>query len=275
MRKWESSAAWLYYTLGVLYYAYHWLIILGIGGILLSLIPASRTLSSLGLNLGVLCIAGGVWVWLARMRKQHEVLNPLLEIIESIDTYRILGDGGYDFVISIGVKARQAGIDNYKMKFRWTGTDTNRIEAEPSTVQIIPDHTHPGPDLWEITRAQFPKPLRKGEVYEFKIKMTIRQTDRAPNPYLQKIVDDMYGSLTMKVVLPKSPDVAVKEIFLSPRSDLSIFSEDLNAPTNELAWVIRRPRLGRRYKISWRILAEPTPLRNPLPNLSTQKSLFR
>jgi len=254
MRKWESSAAWLYYSLGVLYYVYHWVILLSLGSIALSLVPHTpRLLSVIAFPLGIVLFVGGVYAWLGRMKKRHEVLNPLLDIIASRDTYVVHDGGQYEFTIEIRVRARQSGIDGYKSKFRWTGRGQFNIEAQPSSVIPMADYRHQGGDVWELARLQFPRPLRRGEEFSFTLKLTFSDENGSSLPYLQKFVDDIYSELTMRVVLPSKPGVVVREIFLAPRSDISIFRETYRQDSNEVSWAIKRPRVGRRYKISWEL----------------------
>jgi hypothetical protein len=256
--KWESLGAAVYYTLGISYYIYEWLIGIGVGGGLISfifrhkipshpvLILASTVMFSAGL------VVVGITSWLVATKKRLHFQNPDLAVTKMVDTYEAQSPNHYTFEKTIAVQALRTGVNSYSTRLRWSGRGLIEPSINPESGCTI--NLAKTADDFDTFRVQFPRPLVKKEPKIFTLRFDMVDEEGHARPFLQKYIDDYYpGGLTLRVVLPSSPRKILKEIFLSPRVELPLWASERNPKdeSREFSWRIRKPALGRRYRLSW------------------------
>jgi hypothetical protein len=252
-KKWESFGAAAYYFLGLSFYVYHWLIALGVGSSLLGFIVGYNRLWLLVLlNLiSVLLVIGGITAWVIRVKKRLNFLNPDISVVSLVDTYSILGENEYTFEKQLSICALRTGTDTYRCKLRWTGGGNIAVAVEPATDWHV-TRTTGTEALWEMLRVQAATPLQRNQTKPLTIRLTMTDTAAQAIPYSQKFVDDFYpNGFTMRVCLPSAPKRVKKEIFFSPRSEIPIYQEEHKQASPLITWRVRKPGIGRRYKIEW------------------------
>src|ERR1051326_4841520 len=121
--RWVNVAARVYYVFGAVYYLYHWLIILGAGGLLVALFSHSVSRNQIAfyaLSPSATLLLWGIVIWAKRRTVQIESQNPGLIDLEMRSTYVIHGAGRYHYDRHLKVKARYNGVGHYSSKFNWT-----------------------------------------------------------------------------------------------------------------------------------------------------------
>jgi hypothetical protein len=254
MRDWESIGAAVYYCLGITYYFYEWLIGVGIGGGVLSIFLRHRAVYFvLALGLSTLLLLAGFVAWLIKTKKRLHFINPDLAILDLVDTYEVTGAGKYAFEKCMAVRALRSNVNSFNSKFRWTGKGTIQASIEPA-IDFAVSITN-SPDDWDVMRVQFSKPLKRGQkTTQFKVRLEMTDTGGSARPFSQKFVDDFYPKgFTMRALLPSQANRLTKEIFLSMREELPMWSQETKPKdgVREVKWRIRKPGMGRRYRLSW------------------------
>lgn len=253
-KKWESWGAAAYYFLGLTYHFYHWLILLGVGSSVVSFIVGQQQLWLLILlNLiGISLVVGGVTAWIIKAKKKLDLLNPDISVVSLVDTYSVLENNKYTFEKILKICALRTGVDTYKCKLRWTGeADNIEVAVEPTTDWHV-TRTLGTEAMWELLRVQATTPLQRKQTKLLTIRVTMTNTTTVAMPWSQKFVDDLYpNGFTMRVCLPSIPKRVKKEIFLSPRSEVPMYQEQQKPKAAQITWRVRKPGIGRRYKLDW------------------------
>ncbi len=259
--RWFALSAWLYYVVAGAYYVHQWFLVLGtisaLGGVAVwwsgFIGRASEPTGATLLVFGFVGTFAGAAIFLRKIKRRFQLLNPGLDIVESEDTYEVLPHDKYRFGLRMRVKAIVDGVDKYRLKLRWTGEGTIKYQV-PEGFQAAPNNVR---DVWELTEIRFPHHLALGQEIDFEIRMEMHDATIVASPYLRKLVDDSYpNGLTMRVILRKDLRDAhcTATIFPSSRTDVAV-QRPQNLPcdqaTGEVKWIIRRPRFGFRYRLLW------------------------
>lgn len=194
----------------------------------------------------------GCAAWLLKTNKRLNFLNPDLAITKFLEIYDCTNTKIYFFQKSVSVRALRSGIDNYKTKFRWSGVGSVKIHIDPEN-EFSFAHSKTSDD-WDLVRIQFPEPLMKNQVLTFELRFIFNADHCSPRPFLQKYIDDFYpNGLTTRAVLPGKPRWSKKEIFLTPRTELPLWAGPAGQSGTpcQIAWTIRKPLFGRRYRLTW------------------------
>ncbi len=241
-------ASYGYYSLGTAYYVHKWIFILGGGSFFLSIIYLP-----LGLVVGGVLTTVGTLSFIGYLRIQYYSLNPGLRMEEEKKTYEQHNDIDYTYVIRSLVRARYNGVDTYRTKFRWSGLGriTVSTPSQDDTVVVNRD------GLWDICEVKFAEPLKKRKKRYVEIDVACQVGERPPLPHLGHSTDEPCPSITLRVRLPgDSPyHLYKRQMFLSDRAITPLMEREEEIEpgpsTRELSWVIKRPRVGARYKMSW------------------------
>jgi hypothetical protein len=255
MSRWESKVGWVTHVLGLSYYLYHWAITIGLlsalAGLFYHHINRLRYLPFLvTLNGGIIISFLGFGLLFLKLRKLSEVLNPLLDVT-NIDAKYQVGDAKCETYIRMTVRAKRAGVDICRTKFRWTGSGNIAVNIEPVHDVALEREVA---DLWEYARVRFLHPLKKGESIDFVLRFSLEGPGESARPIFSKIVDDFCpGTLKMEVSLGSAPSCFRRLIFSSPSAEIPVFEEKIqNSGKREMDFVVKRPRLGWVYKIAWK-----------------------
>src|SRR5215217_6377385 len=167
--KWVTFAARVYYVIGLSYYIYHWLLIVGAGGLAFGVLTHAIHRNYITFGLAPVSVSLILWgiALLARKRAlEFQSHNPGLQEKLSDSTYTVFDNNTYHFSRRLIVQAKHDGVDHYVGKFRWSG-GRNIIAlpavSHPHRVTLAPQ-PH---DIHMICRIDFERPLRKNETLEF------------------------------------------------------------------------------------------------------------
>jgi hypothetical protein len=146
----------------------------------------------------------------------------------------------------------RTNVDCFIARIRWTGgRNVNAtVLSDESCSAAIKD----GYDDWDFVRVQFSRPLIRKQTRTFTLRLALNDERGAARPFFQKFIDDSYpNGMTLRVVFDSSPKRVLREIFLSHRTELPLWQLETKPkkPADDCVWVIKRPMLGRRYRISW------------------------
>ncbi len=249
--KWESIGAAAYYGLGFAYYAYKWIILLGLGNIVAAILLRSRLLLFVVLlNAGIVLIVAGAIAWIAKTKKRLQLLNPDLEFLKEINTYEISSGHHYRYTKVLAFCPRRFGITTYLDKIKWTGGGPVAVRTDDprAEVTLLPGQN----ELYDTLRIVFSEPLRRHKTK--RLTVILEMTDEAGNakPYLAKTVHNYYPrGFTLKVILPEDPREAGKRIVFSIYPNVAIWESELKHPGREIPWRVRSPRMDLLYRIEW------------------------
>jgi hypothetical protein len=253
--RWTGIFAWLHHAFGISIYSYQWILLAGglgaIGSGLLGIFTSQLLIFGGVLFLSVILIAIGLWAGFIRARRRMIAVNSQLEITSFNSIYEMLDEQNYRFRQEITVRAKQPGVNTYKCKYRWTGQGQITFTASPGVgLQVEPASRG---DVWEANLVLFPHSLSKGEEFSFFLELRLVDEAHSAYPHLAKFVDDHYvNGFKQRVLLPKIPAYYSKEILYSARSDYLLWYERKHSPeSREIEWAVKRPLLGRRYRIVW------------------------
>ena len=248
MGAFNRAASWLHTILGIPYYTYHWFLILGLGGFLASpYLRPWRVPAMIVVVLSVVILVIGIVSLIFRVHKRRGVVNPDLDVTYLSDTYAVLNHGSYEFTKIVGLRAYRAGVSTYHCKYRWSDPGDFDITVIPG--DFVAEKVRGEAEIWDLVSIRFPHSLTKGEEVAFAV--IFRGTNA--RPFFQKFMDDVYpNGVTMRVVLPTIPASFSQDILWSPRSNNPMVHDLTPTPhSTEIYWPIKRPQIGRRYRISW------------------------
>jgi hypothetical protein len=255
--KFESAGSRLYYYLGAAYYLYHWLFILAGSSVITGYFVRSNVFLLAGSGIvGVVALAGAIAAVIVKSKKRLDCLNPDLLITKSIDTYTVLPDDEYKYEKEISVKARHLGVERYKNKFKWSGDGQIDVTVDCSSQSCTATLVKTLDGNWDSVRVDFSYPMNVGNELSFKLTLRMSDKGKTAKPLFQKFIDDIYpNGLTMGAVWSDPPKELKREIFSSARAEIPLGREDvLEGQISKVTqWPIPRPRLGRRYRISWKL----------------------
>ncbi|MDO8588320.1 MAG: hypothetical protein Q7T82_14930 [Armatimonadota bacterium] len=130
--KFDSRLARVYYLIGVLYYLYKLVLVVGGVGIIGSIVSlrgfrfANETLIA-----SIFILIWGINLRFKVSKIQRHSANPGLHIMTEECVYSVLGGGRFRYTKRLRLKALREGVDHYDHKFIWTGRGNNQhIHAE-------------------------------------------------------------------------------------------------------------------------------------------------
>ena len=252
MSRWHSYPAAIHHGLGLAYYVYEWLVLFGlISGLAAFIARNSPTHLVILTVLSTILIAGGALAGITLSVKRLHFVNPNLSIESLVDTYSVHENGLYLFEKKITVKASNQGVDSFRNRFKWTGTGGMELLLEPSSVGTIT--TELRDDVWDMLKITFKQSLMRRQQISFTIRFTLHDKDRTAKPVFRKFVDDYYPhGFTMRVLLPRQPKRVFKELYAGARVPIPSERKEMKR-RQDLTWLVRRPRIGRRYDIVWEL----------------------
>jgi hypothetical protein len=105
--KWYSLTSRIYYSLGILYYIYNWLLITGlIGALILPFAFYNRFwIIFLISQPSIALIIIGFVFWIKKNKHQFQTTNPNLYLISSEVTYSLLENNKYGYNRKTNIKA--------------------------------------------------------------------------------------------------------------------------------------------------------------------------
>lgn len=252
----KERCARAYYAIGLGYYLYHWIAILGISAAAVPFIfHFSWLLLNVSVSFGIIALVAAIALYIRRVQQRRDAVNPLLDIIYANDTYSVPNGGNkgpFEFKRVFTVRARHDGVQFFQCKYKWSAEGNIRLEVSPPEVSMLADRFETDDSL-EFAILRFPRPLRKNEEQSFTVTWTMTHENCAPRPFLSKVIDDFFpNGLTMTVNLPTVPKTKRRDVIRSRRSDISL----KNIPDNDgqslsIVWPIRYPRFDAKYKITW------------------------
>jgi hypothetical protein len=256
--KWVTVAARVYYVIGLTYYAYHWLVIIGAGGVVLGLFTHAINRNYITFAVAPVSISLIIWglaLWSKKRATEFLSHNPGLHEKLSDSTYTILRDNRYRFSKKLVVYARQGGVDHYKGKFIWSGGGP--MVALPNV--SAPHHvtlTRQANDFHSVCRVDFERPLRKGEELEFTVAIELEDRNHTAKPFHAHTIYYRTDRLIIRVQLENPPpDLRFyrRQLLASSTADMPIYEERVNIqnPQEELFWEVKNPRIGYRYRVIW------------------------
>lgn len=251
-KGWESWGALVHHSLGIGFYFYELLMLSGAAaGLAAFFLRFAPFASNAVFFIGGVLFWGGIMAMVAASKRRNGFINADLVVTHLTDTY-VVGYPEYRFEKQVVVKAQRSGVESYKQKFIWTGGNDVRIVVEPASVgRLVTEDRNDG---YHVMRLLFAKPLLQGHSVPFKLIFSMTDENRKAKPLFQKLVDDFYkNGFRMRVILPETPASATREIFISPRSELPVWTRpfDVEPHSKEIFWSVRKPRVGRRYRICW------------------------
>jgi hypothetical protein len=245
----------IYHSLAGAYYVKAWLATLGP---LIAIPPLLFLRPSIAR--GLLAVVGsgltalGVSAWVASSRRRRASSNPDLRIGPLEQTLHVLANDEYTDSRQVAIEALRTGVAYYDAKFSWTGSGSaipqltqpagGRINIRP---QYLGSH--------QVVRVEFPRPLSRRETLAIDYSLSLTDPTRTVQPFLGAICPtSIRGSLTLRVLFAKPPPSSYKrQRFFSASADIPILEEvvGLRPGSNELYWLVPRPRPGYRYQIAW------------------------
>ncbi len=165
----------------------------------------------------------------------------------------VLQENVVEQVVKLHVVALRDGVDRLQLAYRWTGSGKATLSVESEGCYLLAKRRADG---WQHYEIEFERFLRVGEARTVVVRQTMVDEAGSFEPILTKTVDQPIGQLTLTVVPSKDPPptyVTCYEYWSdSPRfAPLSYVREPWDPQAVEKTWVIRSPRLGRAYGISW------------------------
>lgn len=256
--KWETIAARVYYTVGLSYYLYNYLLLAGLGSALFSIITHSAHRNYIAISLipfSMSFLIWGVVLWSKKRSIQYGSHNPGLEEKSTETTYTILANNQYHFIRKLEVKALHDGIDHYVGKFRWSGgLDVRAIEPVSAPHRVtVSRQPH---DIHMICRVDFENPLRKNETLTFSYAFDMTDHDGLAEDFLSHSIYYRTDRIISRVRFdPPRENLRFyrRWILASATADMPIYKETVTLGENEnqLEWDVKRPRFGYRYKLIW------------------------
>lgn len=251
--KWSTRLGYVYYVIGSIYYVYHWFLVLGSLAAVASVVgtyPLFVKYSAPAISLASLYL--GVAFWRRQITFQLNGPNPSLRFERLEVSYKELD--------AINCEAQRQAcvnvvypIDHYVHKFNWSGDGDAIAEvisgARRAEVEEVPN----GPE--KACRIYFERYLNKKETRDFAYRLLLRNARKPLKSFLGHALDTPTRKLVMKAEFrpDKKPTRGVKQIFITERSEIPLWEEELDFKVNEISivWEIDRPRNGYYYRISW------------------------
>lgn len=173
---------------------------------------------------------------------------------EALYRLTIHDDNVVEQAVELRVVALRDGVDRLQMGYRWTGAGKATLAVESDGCYLLAKPRNEGG--WQHYQIEFERFLRAGEERSIVVKQTLVDEAGTFEPMLTKTVDQPIGQLTLAVVPSKidPPTYVTRYEYWSdcPRfAPLSYERELWDPQTGEARWVIRAPRLGRVYGMSW------------------------
>jgi hypothetical protein len=253
--RWESFAMRVGHFLGLAYSVYQWLIAFGIGGFISSLVIGnSGLLVVVGLNLSMLSVGLGVFLWIRVSQQRLAGANPGFLSLRVEAVYTVLSNGAYKHKRTELIRARASGLDRYRHRYLWSGNGTVAIRSLKDDLLI--EHGRDPRGIQNECVFIFPRPLAKGEEREVSYELELHDRDQSAKPYLGANVNVAKPVLILKVRFNDGGGQirsAMRQIFLSHGASIPIWEASIpvDEGQSELYWKIRRARAGYRYQISW------------------------
>lgn len=257
-QKWFSVVAKFYYIFGILYYAYSWLFVIGLAGIVTTFIFSGIHYYVFAIiigNISLVIIIGGIVLWVRAGKFQVQSSNPCLKILFLERTYIVLDNNRYEYSRKLIAEALRSGVEIYKSHFKWSGKGNiyPRIANHRQNISISSSPV----TLFDICKINFERPLREGEKLEINYSYNLEDTGNEAKPYLAHDTHDKVDKLILRVKIftTSSPQLYSKRILMSSTSEIPIleveepFIDSLGY--KEAVWAIKKPRLGCRYQIVW------------------------
>lgn len=252
--RWDSFGARLYYLLGILYYVYHGMLILGGSGVVLSVaaifVKSPYWAAASFLPTSICVLAMGIVLWAKQRNASLGDHNPGLKEQKLESTYHVLDGHHYTYTRRVIVEAQYDGVDHYMHKFFWSGYGP--IEPVGFAGCLAAEIERPRHGSYRTCKIQFERPLRKGEVLDFTYSISLADAEGSARPFLSHNVRLGVNQLSMRV-----KGIAARrykrQIFTSMLSDIPIYEEDVLAEEHspDLVWEIKHPRVGYRFELSW------------------------
>lgn len=166
----------------------------------------------------------------------------------------ILQDNVVEQTVKLHVVALRDGVDRLQLAYRWTGAGKATLAVESEGCYLLAKPRTVGG--WQHYQVEFERFMRAGESRTVVVRQTMVDEAGTFEPMLTKTVDQPIGQLTLAVVPSKTdpPTYITRYEYWNdcPRfAPLSYARELWDPQANEVKWVIRAPRLGRVYGISW------------------------
>lgn len=244
----EERLATVHHWLGIAYYGAG---LVGIAAVVLRQLGYHNWWIAVVLAISIFVCA---WLWrsrLARTSNRLGLVNPQLDVIKHIATYRLCGNDSFEFQQDIKVRSLAHGVDVFRLKQKWTGDGTMQYTVTPSSAgRLQPEAVD---KVWDSMVLAFQTPLAKGERRAFTIQTKINRTGERPLPMLAKLIDDSYPKgIKMIVEWESNAPLRVERSELqSPRASTALGKSFHAVKKSKHAWKIRYPKSGHKYMIKW------------------------
>ncbi len=253
----DAVLARIYYVVGVLYYLSHWVALIGVAGVAGGVTLLARYAFS-----GEVVVASGfVLIWGINLKiKSYRVQlysdNPNFWHILEECVYDVSAAPVYRYTKRLRLKALSGGVDSWSHGFGWSGHGRMHVvcsqqpENVPVTeVSIVQEEYGPR----NVCRVRFERPLKRGEIVEFAVEMTLVDEEGAARPFLSQKINTPAGELIMRVRLPQGATEYVQAVYESPTTRMPSLEKKVNLAvrSEEARWVIKKPRIRRHYQIRW------------------------
>jgi membrane protein implicated in regulation of membrane protease activity len=249
-----SFFAWIYYGLGGLYYVHAWILISGGLAAILAAVSTYFQVSWLWYATTaaafVLFLIAAI-IYLRFMDRRFQTVNPELKVDLQENVFKILGQGRFVISRKISCIPSKDGVSEYRSPFTWTGEGDPPNTLGDGHLRIVRDKR-----IAELFCVySFERPTSKGERIDFVYSFELSGTKTEPQPfYSTTIRDPVRRQLSIRVIFPSNaaPHSYRRTIFKSDLATVPLWeSSELVSSNNECTWVIKRPRPGYQYHISW------------------------
>lgn len=202
-------------------------------------------------SLVILLTAGLFWLWLKNQNiPDFEPMDYDFQMIEKSIMTDYESRGKIIHRKKYKIKALRNGVDRMTDRYNWTGNGLVEIESKKKGQEL---HLLPPQSVWRRYELRFDRSLRKGDVIDCEIELTIEDDEKASVPFLSTTVTEPTKSLSMSVRL--SQEFGVSYVIFDKRpsmsSETSLGSESVELDNGLAIWKIKSPKLYHHYEIRW------------------------
>jgi hypothetical protein len=207
--------------------------------------------------LAVTAVAVSVWIVAYVYHARHK-FTPSFDkmefdflIKEKRVTYKRAASGEIDYRKWCRLKALKSGLDTYRDKYHWTGTDGSEPCANIRGQQV---YTTIRKNVWQFYEVRLQKTLDKGEEIDVEVVWSLDDKDRVAVPFISATVEEPTEKLVLSVELPK--DLSITEVVYERASGIGarkpIKSEILKLDADgRVSHPVPSPQLLHHYEIRW------------------------
>lgn len=175
--------------------------------------------------------------------------NPCLQILSVENEHFCKKDCDVKFTKVVRVKALKDDVDSFVQRFEWTGEITDLLQNK--AVQLI----HNQADSSGEMRIHFPRSLKKGDQYQFRVELNLNKAEGDERNFLQYSCYYPLEKLKLTVKFCKGdlPFKCTRKILRSRLSRHHLIEKPvLKRDLSEVSWAIKWPRIGYAYRIEWK-----------------------